>query len=232
MRICSGDRPLNTVGSELSSRTWRKEENNVRAPSGITSSTPVITRESLISRDSDGSGPECSDEARNQVITSIATTLTAAPRPASTTRAGRQVNRLRSSDPSQPNVTWPMVAATRTIATASSDWPSPGSQRGDQPRRDQQADHAADEEADKRQHTDDEALPVAGERERERRDDQDEVEPVHPRPASLGSASGGSGRTCDRSHGCSQPASRSIRSSRPAVKPHTSRPDTSKAAPT
>ena len=105
----------------------------------------------------------------------------------------------------------------------------PGLQRGDQPRRDQQAHHAAGEEAGKRQHTDDEALPVAGERERERRDDQDEVEPVHPRPASLGSASGGSGRTCDRSHGCSQPASRSIRSSRPAVKPHTSRPAASKA---
>jgi hypothetical protein len=110
----------------LSSSTWRNEENSVRARSGITWSTAVTTCESLISRDSDGSGPGRSEEARNQVMTSIATTLTAAPMPASTIRAGRQVILARTTAPTQPSATCPTVADSSTMPTASSDWPAPG----------------------------------------------------------------------------------------------------------
>ena len=126
-RIRSGASPANTVGSPLSSSTRRNDENSVCAWSGTTSSIAVMTRESLICRDSVGTGPGRSALARNQVTSSIATTLTKAPRPASTTRTGRQVSRSRTSEPSQASVAWPTVAASRTIEMASTDWVIPAS---------------------------------------------------------------------------------------------------------
>ena len=106
--------------------------------SGTASSIAVMTRESLICRESAGTGPGRSALARNQVTSSIATTLTSAPMPASTTRAGRQVRRSRTSEPSQASSAWPTAAASSTTAMASTDWPSPGVQARDQGRGDQQ----------------------------------------------------------------------------------------------
>jgi len=128
-RMRSGERPPNTVGRPLSSSTRRNEENNVSADSGMTPSTAVMIRESPICRESAGTGPGRNDDARNHDTSSRATTLTSAPSPASTTRAGRQVMRSRTIAPSHASVTWPTVAESRTRAIATNDWNTPGSSR-------------------------------------------------------------------------------------------------------
>ena len=101
----------------------------------------------------------------------------------------------------------------------------------DQHRRDEQAGHAARDEPGEAEHPDHEALPVAGDREHQGRHGEQHVQSVHGRSSRAGVSSGRSW-TRPRSQGCSHPASRSIRSSSPPVKPQTSSSSTRNAAPT
>ena len=82
--------------------------------------------------------------------------------------------------PSQPARAWPSTASPKT-ATSETTHPdrAVGELAGEQ-RAELQADQRAAEEADERQRADDEALPVAADREHEHQQQQDEVDHGHP----------------------------------------------------
>ena len=79
----------------------RKPAKNDRAPPGTNPFTVVSTCERRTCEASVTNGEDATAVPTSQAMSSRLTTLTAEPAKASTSRAGRQVNRLRTAAPSR-----------------------------------------------------------------------------------------------------------------------------------
>ncbi len=147
---------------------------------GSTLSTPSSSALLRTAPASHGSDDEPSGTATSQATISTAKRETNAPPTSSSRRPVRLVIACRRWVPSQPARAWPSTASPK-IAIERDDDPdgAVGEPLGEQ-RTELQADQRAAEEADERKGADDEALPVAADREHDHQQHEDHVDDGHP----------------------------------------------------
>ncbi len=170
----------------------RKSSKDRRAVSGIAASTAAMTTERRTCEASAGYGEDATAVPSSHATSSRLSTLTRAPAAASSTpgRPPGERSAQPGADQGRQQLAHP---GQREHHREADDRRVELGERADlgDPRGDPGAEHATAQEADERQHADDEALAVAGDREQRRPGQQQDVEQVAGHPTTLGGATAG-----------------------------------------